>query len=644
MVKFRIFLVLLFSSSLYISWGSLWAFDFGAHLRPFMSFPLEDDSDLYSFGGGGDLSLNADISSILRNPLLLGYSLGCEFSYNVVPLKNAGLNMNLAGGGLEAGLFYYPFSRLHIRADGTWGLYQGFFNGVSYSNYWWKISGEMGFRFSPSFILSLQGGFRRYNYTGDASLYSGFFAGLSAQLIFETGDRNDGILVELLQEEPVFPIFRSLYRQNQIGVLRVSNNESAEVRNLSVSFRAGDYTSSQFLCGTIPSLGKRGTTELPLYGDFSSVLFDFAENGRISGDLIIRYEILGTERTITGNVVVSVFNRNSFRWMDPAALAVFVSPTAPETLDYSKYIVGMARNRMRTGLNQNMQYAMYLYEGLRAGGVSLSQDAQTPYSEFRRETSRVDTIQFPFQTLAYRSGDLDELGLLCAAAFEAAGIKTALIPLENDFLIAFSLNISEEAGENLFYNMENLLIINDEVWIPLSLSYFQEGFINSWYGAVNILNAAFAGDENVDFIVLKDAWVSYPPAALSVQEVHFDKPQEVLVSRMAETDLLRYISAEFGPKIQALQDTIRREGASADRYNRLGLLYMRAGMLAEARSEYQRAAAMGFVSAMVNLGNIAMLERDYSTAEQWFNRVLQQDPSNQAALRNLRQIVSDRED
>jgi Flp pilus assembly protein TadD len=76
----------------------------------------------------------------------------------------------------------------------------------------------------------------------------------------------------------------------------------------------------------------------------------------------------------------------------------------------------------------------------------------------------------------------------------------------------------------------------------------------------------------------------------------------------------------------------------------MGLLYTRAGMYREARAEYQRAAAMGSVPAMVNLGNLSMLEKDPAGAEGWFSEALRREPANRNAADGLNRIVTDRMD
>jgi TPR repeat protein len=623
----------------------VWPLDFSIRARPFLSIPVgssnkhpDTGDDLYTLGGGGDAIFDIDISSIITNPLSIGYSAGPIISYGIVPVKSTDTSLQLVGGGLGLSLFYH-FGRVAVRGGMDMGIFQGLINDETLPNTWWGYNAEAGFRFSPSIILSAWGGYRHFSYQIGNPLHTGIVAGLSLQFSFETGKNDDGVEVEYRQDESVFPVFSGLYRDNQVGVLRLRNRESAEIRNVRVYFRAGDYTASEMLCAVIGRISKNRVSEIPLYADFSPRLFSLSENGQIPGEVRIEYELLGSPRTALGQALVSVYNRNAFRWNNPASLAVFVSPQEPEVLDYTRYLIGIARNRLRTGLNQNMQYAVYLFEGLRAGNISWSADHQTPYSTYHRNNQAVDYIQFPFQTLAYRSGDLDDLALLYAASLEAAGIPAALIPLDDDFVVACNLGIDREQAESFFSDLDSLLFVNNETWLPVAFSGLKEGFINSWYTAVNQLNAAFETGVNIDMVILQDAWTLYPPAAIASQSAQFEKPGEDALFRMVETDMRRYIASEFGPKIQAVIGEIRSLGPSAARYNQLGLLYVRSGMYAEASAEYQRAAAMGSVPAMVNLGNLAVMVRNFSVAEQWYARALQADPANRAAQNGMNRIV-----
>jgi hypothetical protein len=321
------------------------------------------------------------------------------------------------------------------------------------------------------------------------------------------------------------------------------------------------------------------------------------------------------------------------------ALAAFVSPTSPEILAYSKYVTGLARTNRRPGLNQNMQFGMWLFEGLRTAGLKSEQGTlpgeQNP------------AVQFPVQTLAYRSGTVTDITLLFAGALEAAGIRSGFMPLDGDMIAAFDLGITKDdpAAAALFSGIDKLLILGDEVWLPLSMGHFNEGFMAAWDAGIAGITgiAALLADENAEaeFFDLENAWGIYPPAPLPGQGAAIRPPDASALAAAADRALGQYIANEFTPKINALSAQIRAAPTPV-LYNQLGMVYMRSGRMAEAKTSYERAAGMGSVAAMVNRGNIALQEKDGVSAERWFRQALALNPKNELALRGLEQAANAR--
>jgi hypothetical protein len=294
------------------------------------------------------------------------------------------------------------------------------------------------------FTLAANLGWRQFQ--GVSGVFnSGLYTGLVLHVTFETGkNRSDGGAgAALVQDDGIYPAFLSLYQKSPAGTITIRNNENAEIRDIRVSFRAGDYTAGEFPCGTVPLIAKGRSAELPLYADFSPEILRFTGTGRVLGEVVIRYRFLGQEKQSVQTASVQVFNRNTFPVVDPMGLAAFVSPASPEILEYAKHITGLARSNRRTGLNQNMQAALWLFEGLRAAGVRLG-DTHTVQDE----------VQFPAETLGFRTGNRRDIGLLYAAALEASGISAAFVSLEGtegspdgDFIVAYSLDVNEARAE-----------------------------------------------------------------------------------------------------------------------------------------------------------------------------------------------------
>ncbi|MDR1587573.1 MAG: tetratricopeptide repeat protein [Treponema sp.] len=615
----------------------LGAQDFSLRPRVFGLFPLGGKSpERYKTGVGGDIAFDFDISGVLGNPLGLGYTGGVEGGYGMAPINDdGGNNLSFVSGAGNLSLYYYPLSRLMLRADGSLGVFRG---GDGQMNappgLFWRAGVEAGFRFNPAFTVSLNGGFRSYNdgYQ-DVPLVSGLYAGITAQINLERGANAGNIDVEIIQENPVFPVFQSLYRSNPAAILRVRNDESAEIRNVRVSFRAGRYTSSEFVCGIADLIGKRKTRDFYLYADFSPDLLNFTENSRVSGEAVIRYTLLGKEKEAVLNAAVEVYNRNAFPSGDKTGLVVFVSPNSPEILEYSKYLIGMARSERRMGLNQNMRHGIWLFEGIKAGKFTLRERAASSGG------AGVEEFQFPAQTLAYRSGSSADLGLLYAGALEAAGIPAAFIPLDDDFIVAACLKISPSMADLLFNGLDMLLVIGGEVWLPLSMK--GENYTAAWTRGAEKIREIEETEEGADFIIMEETWALYPPAELPSQGIRPVRADETGLRAAAAGAVDQYIKMALLPQESKLRQQIAAAPGS-ELYNRLGIILASLGNLGEAKSVYEQAAYMGSVSAMSNRAAVAFLEKDYAGAERWFREVLARRPADERALGGLRRIEESR--
>jgi hypothetical protein len=366
------------------------AFTLEFSLRPggFVFFPAgpgneaADGNKRFDIGGGGGLGFDLDLASIWPNSFGIGYTVGIEGGLLYNPYKPptpGNAQFYFFGGAL--GLYYFPLSRLFTRMDFGFGVYQGFIEeGKGKPDLWGRIGGELGFRFTPMFTLAASGGWRQYRSANGGvfdSLNSGFDTGLILHIAIETGGNSNagGASAVFVQDGGIYPAFLSLYQKSPVGTITIRNNENAEIRDLRVSFRAAGYTASEFSCGTLPLIAKGRSAARPLYADFSPEVLRFTDTGRILGEVVLRYRFLGAERQSVQTVSVQVHNRNTFLGsVDWMSLAAFVSPASPEILEYAKHITGLARSNQRTGLNQNMQFAVWLFEGLRAAGIRMQED------------------------------------------------------------------------------------------------------------------------------------------------------------------------------------------------------------------------------------------------------------------------------
>ena len=613
---------------------SLSALDFVFKIEPTVMFPSVTQPNMQVAPG---VTVQADLDFL--NLL----TAGVEGGYLFEQPKATDDGINTIFGGLNLGVYYYPISRLYLGAGAGFGIHsimtqvqkldseeateKKTLNGLYYRGF-----GEVGFRINPSLCINLAGGWS--SYAAGTALGQGFISGPFAALSLRmnghvgTNGKSSAINVRINQDFDVFPVYSTVYGYEPFGTIYVKNDEGAELRDVHVSFRAGKYTNSAKLCGTVSKINRHTTVEFPLIADFSDEILGFTEDGKISGEIVIEYEFLGKKMSVTEPVIVSVCNRNAFVWGDSSALAAFISPDSQEIATFAKEVAGITRNNIYTGMNANLQYAIGIIEGLRLIGMGYSEDNTTPYATYHLDTE-MDSIQYPLQTLQCLSGDYDDLGILVCSCLQTINVPTGYIPYDDDFIVLVKLNMGANQALNNFASTDGLVIDYDadEVYLALSMKALDKGFTASYKAGADVVEKIFSNeDAYYDFIDTTDAWTSYKPVAFSTNSSVTTPKQDALVKNI-KSAIQDYIASD----IEAVIKRAREAGDS----NKLGVALVRAGRYSEAKREFQKAADKGSISAMNNVANILMIEKNYTAAAAQYKAILQKDPSNKTAQKGL---------
>jgi hypothetical protein len=602
--------------------------DVRMRVSPDLLIPLAD-TDIFSLGGGASLSFDMDLFGFLA-PYLAA---DARF---VSPAAEVDGSLFMASGGGGIGVFAFPLPRLKLGLSSGSGIYVGSYtNGTeSYStgNVFWKAGAELGYRLSPGLTISAGASYVDYLRKND-SLYKGLAISILADLGFGSRTAEGRAVLQSAESTAVFPILATDYASESFGTAVIRNAESAEIRNVEIWFHAEGYTSGPLLCGKVPYLPKGSTTTVPLVASFSDQVMTITENVSVRGEIRIVYELLGEPRSASAETTVALLHRNALAWDDPRILASFVSPNDPAVLDSSKFIAGVVRSRARQELDSNLQYALGIFEGFRLTGIAWAADPQTPYARTRQTTSAVDYVQYPHQTLAYRSGDSDEIAVLYAAGLESVGVPAALLPLDSEVLVAFRMSRNESTTRGTFSEAGDFMFIDGEAWVPVRVSMLREGFLRAWSEGARLARET-EGSRN-RFFRIAEAWPQYPPAGVPDIPTNVQKPQETQVKAAFDNVVSLVIAKEVTPRAERMKVGFGQDGGTGRQRNSLGVLYARYGMYPEALAEFQAAAALGNEATTINIGNIAFLMGDYQTASAWFEKAMESNPSNTGAVIGL---------
>jgi tetratricopeptide (TPR) repeat protein len=601
---------------------SLSALDFTLHVVPDALLPLSED---YSTGAGLSVSLGAEALDFL-SPFIEG-------GLQVAPINRSSSRFVALNGGAGLGLFAYPTARLKLGLGVSGGLYGGYFGQSSRRDLYWKGSLNAGYRVAPGFSVLVDATW--WNFLQDSSpLLSTLSVGISADInLGVLGARSTGFKYEELGSSPVFPIEYASYAKSPVAKVRITNTEQAEIRNVRVSFTVGDYSAEAASCASIPWIGRGQSVEVPLLAVFNTNILSLTDSTKMQGTLRIDYELLGVAQTRSRSETLSFNHRNALTWSDPAILGAFVSQNDPAVLDLSKYVSGLVRDRLRPDLDKPLQFGMGLFEALRLLGLKCAPDPSTPYAEWHRDAAKVDYLQYPYQTLSYKGGDSDDMAVLYAAALESVDVKSALILLDDEVLVAIRLDLSEARARSSFLNAADLVYIDGVAWLPIEVSRVREGFIYAWQGGAAAWRAAQSAGK-ARFLPTATAWASHPPIGLTGIDYRPPRPESEQLDLAFENAMGRFIAREAEPRARQLIAEMGSQG-TGKQYNGLGILYARYGLFDKARAAFQKSVDLAYAPAVTNLANVAFLLKDFEAAIQYYEAALRLQPENKTALIGL---------
>ncbi len=431
---------------------------------------------------------------------------------------------------------------------------------------------------------------------------------------------------------PVFPVFYSWYNENSFGSLDVTNNEDASITDVNVYFYQPQYMSQPKDCGKTAVLKRGQTFNVDLKAFFNEQMLSLNEKSDTMASIIVEYKYLGAKRSQTFPLVVPVYGRNNMSWEDDRCASAFVSSKDPAAMWFAKYVVSAIRDNVRSGLSQNMQYAMGVFQALDEFGINYVKDPSSAFED-NVGTASIDFLQFPYQTLMYRGGDCDDLSILVCSLFESIGIKTAFITIPGHIFMAFDSGFTVEEAQNYFLTLDEFIVDNDTVWVPLEITLSDEGFNKAWHKGAWEWNTANLNGSAMMY-KMEDSWKIYQPVSVPGAAAHFTLPEEKSVALAFNSTVDEFVVNQITPQIAWYENRLASAPTAAN-YNDFGVLYARYGLFEQAEKQFRIARNMNYLPAVLNTANLYYSKKDYDNAAVWYKNVLNRDSGNSLAMIGL---------
>jgi tetratricopeptide (TPR) repeat protein len=616
-------------------------------VNPGLEIPFGESSDYFKLGGSLDLSGKYVFTE--SPSWYTAFGLG----YQLAPIQ-ADESVQIMSGGIGGGVSFDLMPRLSLHATVMGGYFYGLLDTAagleSGGNPYVKAGGGLSFLINPRINLGATVAYHNllgfYNGLGvhvGTSIYLSGLERREAKLksgLPPTPGRlpgakvpgaGEGIEINSLDFVQVFPVFQTYYDDNPIGWAELYNQEKDPIRDVKVSLYVRQYMDTPKVCAEIEVLEGEEEREIELNALFTDSILSVTEGTKVAAEIILEYRMHGELYQTTRSETLRLYDRNAITWDDNRKACAFVTAKDPAVLSFAKNVVGSTRGTTSVTVSENLLKAMALHEALNLYGVNYVIDPQTPYAELSKDKNSVDFLQFPRQTLEYKAGDCDDLSILYSALLEAVGVETAFITVPGHILMALKLRMEPGVVKRSFLQPDELIVLEDEVWIPVEVTE-RGGFLKAWQrGAQQWRQHTPTGQAG--FFAMHTAWETYEPVALPGEERSVSMPSSDRIVEAFKEELTRFINREIYPQVASLQAEIEKNNGSPALQNRLGVVYAKYGLLEEAEKVFRQILAKGeFVPTLVNLGNIYYLREIWDQALVYYQRAYDKAPTNPVVL------------
>jgi hypothetical protein len=499
--------------------------EFALSLAPVFEIPAGKEH----FGAGAGAAVSLDWAFLP----FIGVSAGGGFSSIST---EAGSAFALYRGGLGPFFRWRPFDRWTFRADVRAGVYQ--YQWKDYSNARPFAGGGLRAEFHLSPYVSL--------YAGGDYLWHAFSAAplnlfnINAGVRLNLSELMGGtarVKDEKIEQRRVFPVSWAWYKDNPTATVRITNNEPNDITGVQLSLFMDRYMGQPEPFASLSRLAPGETAELPVTALFNEVLLSLTENVTANGRILMSYRSLGSRKEADFPVQMPIYHRNALNWDDDRRAASFVSARDPAARLFARYVASAADALPAEGLPRNVRYAAALFEALAVYGMNYVIDPASSFVEMSGDSSALDSLNYPYQTLYYRGGDCDDLSILYCAMLEALGVDTAFITIPGHIYAAFDTGAGAED-----WGPEGLIEQDGKLWMPVEITVPGEGFYLAWrIGAREwgrfAEQTVQAEREGRRLYPMAESWLVYPPVTVPEAGDRLpDLPEEgEIARRFAET-------------------------------------------------------------------------------------------------------------
>ena len=499
---------------------------------------------------------------------------------------------------------------------------------VSSSNLLLELGGRISL--DPTFNLSIDvhPNLKYLTSLGPLKDFDGFIFGIGFSASYRFGQDPDApaatirsIRFEELVFPPAFAAMQSFYTKNPIGSVVLVNTDREAISDLQVAFIQAGYMDSPTPVATIPELKGGESRKVPLLASFNAQVFTTEGVTPLTGEIIVAYTARGRASEQRQPVSYDLHDKTAVTWDDDRKVAAFITPADSALRNYSSFIRQACREDTLPGYSEPLQLGIQVYHALGEIGCLYQADPAQPFTKVQGNSTVVDSISLPRDTLKRSTGDCDDLTVLFCSLLETAGAETAFITVPGHIYAAVNTRAAARDYRAVHPDRGMTINFNGELWVPVEITLIgKTGFAEAWRKGVEEWVAYDKTPEKRGFYPTRQSQELYRPVGLKEMDLGLQYGRKEQILKDFRADMDRIVASAT----QAYADEAKKSGRKED-FNKLGITYAQFLNYPQAEAAFKQALKLdsGYVNARINLANILYLKKDYSTALLRFQEVLQ---------------------
>jgi TolB-like protein/tetratricopeptide (TPR) repeat protein len=451
----------------------------------------------------------------------------------------------------------------------------------------------------------------------------------------------------------LFPAKQKHYLTNPVGHITIKNSSATDITSVKISLFISQYMTSPWQ--KILEVKANSITKIPLLVTLNEKVFQIAEDTPIQAKVTISYQTEGQEYKDSLTISSLLYSRRAISWLEPEMLGAFVCLRDEIVQKFTRAsLVSLKNEKASLPLNNKLVRAMKIFASLQSYQLKYISDPRVNVVKGKR-TVVLDNVQYPSETLAFKSGDCDDLTVLLASLLENVGIQCAVVNVPSHVFLLFNTEIPASKFNLVSFQKEMVVIRENTVWLPIETTMLGEGanFVTTWQKGIRNFRQ-WEKQEKLSLIDLAKVQVDYPPVAFKPDkkiQLEIDKKEIVkkfrenweVFKKTYEEDknkVLAQLTQAKSPQntnqagiIYALtgcvekakecfKENLDEEGENIFAHHNLANVYFLQNLLEEAEKEYHQAISLkkdepGFY---FNLGLLYFLKGESEKANKYFEK------------------------